>query len=303
MTQGFAYVSTTVTGQAGALITLLDNILNVADVTDGWEKVYTATNRAVYRPRYGVRGYIDIDDTGADAGGAREARIRGYESMTAVGTGTDPFPTIAQRSLATYQFRKSNTADATARAVRAIRTSRCALIWVQSNATTPAGSDGTEIYLMGDWPSLYTSDSYNFGLFARALTNNGSNVLFPAVGSSFALGAGGGNAGHWMRNAPGTTKSMFLNPMNPIGGSMFGAQAYPSRNDRTILDQLLLSDKSAGSDNDARAILPCLYGTPYSINLGLNVFDTITVGARNFVMINGGSALFGLQINDTNELL
>ena len=58
----------------------------------GWEKVYTGTNKAVYRSLdvTGSRHYLRVDDTGTTA-----ARVRGYESMTDVDTGTGPFPTDA----------------------------------------------------------------------------------------------------------------------------------------------------------------------------------------------------------------
>ena len=58
----------------------------------GWDKVFTGTNKAVYRSAdvTGPRHYLRVDDTGTTA-----ARVRGYESMTDVDTGTGPFPTDA----------------------------------------------------------------------------------------------------------------------------------------------------------------------------------------------------------------
>lgn len=57
-----------------------------------WEKVYTGTNKAVYRSleATGARHYLRVDDTGATV-----ARVRGYESMTDVDTGAGPFPSDA----------------------------------------------------------------------------------------------------------------------------------------------------------------------------------------------------------------
>ena len=57
-----------------------------------WEKVYTGTNKAVYRSLdvTGPRHYLRVDDTGATA-----ARVCGYESMTDVDSGAGPFPTDA----------------------------------------------------------------------------------------------------------------------------------------------------------------------------------------------------------------
>ena len=65
----------------------------------GWEKVFSGTNKAVYRALTGTRLYLRVDDSAADT------RFVGYESMTDVDTGTDAFPTSAQQS-GGYYFNK-----------------------------------------------------------------------------------------------------------------------------------------------------------------------------------------------------
>lgn len=74
-----------------------------------WEVAYTATNKRAYRSSdpYGSRFYYRVDDTGTVA-----AQLRGYEQMTDVDTGTNPFPTPAQ--LANAYIIKSSAANATA---------------------------------------------------------------------------------------------------------------------------------------------------------------------------------------------
>jgi hypothetical protein len=57
---------------------------NVAPL--GWSKPFSGTNLAVYRAPVGNRFYYRIDDTGTTT-----ARIIGYESMTDVNTGINPF--------------------------------------------------------------------------------------------------------------------------------------------------------------------------------------------------------------------
>lgn len=61
----------------------------------GFSKVFSGTNLAVYKstdPR--SKGhFLRVSDTGST-----EARVIGYENMTAVSTGTGPFPTSAQQS-------------------------------------------------------------------------------------------------------------------------------------------------------------------------------------------------------------
>ncbi len=61
----------------------------------GWNKPFSATNLAVYRSA-SVQGhgqYLHVNDTSV-----LYARVLGYETMSAVGTGTNPFPTDEQIS-------------------------------------------------------------------------------------------------------------------------------------------------------------------------------------------------------------
>lgn len=55
----------------------------------GWSEV-AGTNVSSYRAPSGLRHYLRVDDTGVFA------KVRGYETMSDVDTGTGPFPTIAQ---------------------------------------------------------------------------------------------------------------------------------------------------------------------------------------------------------------
>lgn len=103
-------------GQVGSLITALDTAL----VGQGWTKAFAGVNKAAYYSGGATHPvYLRIDDSGPGAGGAKEARMTGYETMTDVDTGTGLFPTAALGLggvTAAYAIRKSNTADATARA-------------------------------------------------------------------------------------------------------------------------------------------------------------------------------------------
>lgn len=75
----------------------------------GWEKVYTGTNKAVYRSLdpASTKMLLRVDDTGTTS-----ARVVGYESMSDVDTGISPFPTTAQISGGGY-WPKATTANAT----------------------------------------------------------------------------------------------------------------------------------------------------------------------------------------------
>ena len=76
----------------------------------GWQKVFSGANLAVYRSQnvMGERRFLRVADTGNV-----DARVVAYNNMTAVSTGTGPFPTAAQISGGGY-WPKSMSADTTA---------------------------------------------------------------------------------------------------------------------------------------------------------------------------------------------
>src|ERR1041384_7773202 len=75
---------------ADSMIEVLDFIL----VTKGaWAKVHSGTHKAAYRaPGGSVRHYLRVED-GTNAFGTIVAACRGYESMSDVDTGTNPYAT------------------------------------------------------------------------------------------------------------------------------------------------------------------------------------------------------------------
>lgn len=82
----------------------------------GWEKPFAGTNKGVYRSleSTATKLYLRVDDTGTLTGtaAARDAFMRGYETMTDVDTGVNLFPTVAQKANGIF-LTKSQTADAT----------------------------------------------------------------------------------------------------------------------------------------------------------------------------------------------
>lgn len=84
----------------------------------GWTNEFESGDRIVFRPPIGHMNYLWLNDEGTTIG-----RARGYEAMTAINTGTGPFPTEALLAGGDY-WGKSSTADATARAWLIIGTER-----------------------------------------------------------------------------------------------------------------------------------------------------------------------------------
>ena len=151
-------------GSAGALFALLKACLvdgYGAKAAAGWTQPFTGTNLAAFRPAAGNRHYLWVDDTNAPA-----ARVRGFEAMTDISTGTGPFPQDAQLSGGGYIL-KSNAASAAARGwVLAADEKRFWLISAQA-ADSIAGSAAAGLGMFfGDIISAKTGDAYGTLLIA-----------------------------------------------------------------------------------------------------------------------------------------
>lgn len=86
---------------AGAWIAILDWALDVSGALY-WEKVYSGTNKAVYRSKTGIRPYLRVDDS--DTG---SAVCQMYETMTDVDTGTGVCPDGINQATNSLRFTKS----------------------------------------------------------------------------------------------------------------------------------------------------------------------------------------------------
>lgn len=151
----------------------------------GFSKAYSGTNKAVYRANdvASSRLYLRVADDGT--GAATYARIRGYESMSDVDTGTGPFPTDAQVSGGLY-WGKASSASSTVRAWRLFGDSQGLYLFVNH--------DGNGAWLGNGWvdiPSEKAGDAYRtllIGGVVTTITNAGTlhAVNTAALGHYFA---------------------------------------------------------------------------------------------------------------------
>ncbi len=218
-------------GTAGALITLLDAVLvngYGAKAGAGWTKAFSGTNKAAYRPGSGTRFYLRILDDGSLTGGARDANLRGYESMSDVDTGTNPFPTVAQLSDTNMCVRKSTSADSTARPWVIFADSRTFYMFVQTG-------DSTTTYILwafGDFYSKVDGDAYNCFIIGSNASN--ASALTGASTTADVISTNGaGQTRHYVaRRAAGTGGSEQFSKMSSslaLGSVAFaGTLAYPS---------------------------------------------------------------------------
>lgn len=127
----------------------------------GVSKSFSGTNKATYRSDdiTGTRLFLRVDDSGA--GSAQYARVRGYETMSDVDTGTGLYPTDAQLSGGGYWY-KSDTANSTARAWTIAGDSRGFIIIVNFDSTV----NRNIVHLFDDIASDHVSDAYGSLLIA-----------------------------------------------------------------------------------------------------------------------------------------
>jgi hypothetical protein len=187
----------TVDGQAGSLITLLNACLvngYGSKTAAEWTSTLTGTNKAAYQQGAGSGFYYRVNDAAAGTGGAKEALVKGFETMSDVDTGTGPFPTTAQCSLTqnSLVIRKSTAASATVRPWTVYADSRTAYIFIQT------GDIATTYFacMMGDIYSYAPVDAFNAMLIARNYENNGTYSYETFGGLSTVLGTA--YAGHFL---------------------------------------------------------------------------------------------------------
>lgn len=123
----------------------------------GWQKAFSGANVAVYRSQdvTGTRGFLRVDDTAA-----QNARVVGYENMTDVNTGVNPFPTNSQRSGGLW-WPKANSTATTARAWMLIGDQRTFYLFV--NTSTNGSTVMPDCFSMtfGDFNSTKSGDAFS----------------------------------------------------------------------------------------------------------------------------------------------
>lgn len=278
------------TGQVGALVALLDACLVTgygSSTAAGWTKPYTATNKAVFYMGAGTpRMYLDVDDTGT-----MEARVVGYGSMSAVATGTDPFPTAAQLSGGLF-VRKSSTADATARPWLLIACERAFYLFIgAAQATYGLSSSADGACAFGAFPSYKSGDAYNCFINAGAVTGGtGSRIgtITQIAGDTFTATSGVyvpraytqiGASVAAAKMVPGTVA-----PGTLMGG---GGGAYPDPVTGGFrLARCLICEADGGGKVIERGYMPGFWGVMH--NLPAAFFDTFggsgALAGKSFIL-------------------
>jgi hypothetical protein len=178
-------ITGTVTGETGSLVSFLSTNL----ATLGWTVSYTGASKAAYRQGVGAAGtnriYLRVDDAGPGAGSFREARCRGYETMTDVDTGLAPIPTVAQAANGLF-IRKSASLDAVARTAILIGDQRTFYLLIQAGDT----AGWYYVFMFGDIYSFVPNDAWRAAMIGRPGENvsTAGSERFDVLGASTITG-------------------------------------------------------------------------------------------------------------------
>jgi len=316
MAQFTTYASTdgsapTLSGTNGSLITVLDAILvngYGSKAAAGWSKAFSGTSKAAYRMGSSNQHYLRVQDDGPGAGTAKEARITGYESMSDVDTGINPFPTAAQGvgGVAMQVARKSATADATARAWVCIADSRTMYFFAKTG-------DGATTYLtfaFGDFYSLIPSDPYRTFLMGRNAENSATlsadrlDTLATSVGSTSAIYVTRGHTGF------GGSVNMGKHGDNTKGGGsgvLNGTTPFTNPADGAIyLAQVWIHDPTTAPINGLRGRMRGFYHFCHAI-ASVNDLDTFSgtgnLASKTFLILkqSGNVGLYVMETSNTLE--
>lgn len=238
----------------------------------GFSKAFSGTNKAAYRSDdvAGNRLYLRIDDSSGSA-----ARLRGFEAMSDVDTGTGPFPTDAQLSGGGYWY-KANSA--TSREWHLI--SDGFMVYFLCDAASGwANSMGG--FIFGEIARYQAPDAYSTVLIASASASNSPYCY--AINNTF----GSWFARSYTQLSGSVTCTRQTHTITPqyLGYASSGSQIFPAPADRS----LHLWPVEAWEPNVARGRLPGLWnpihtGSPSHLFIVTNVPD---FPGRTFLCLYG----------------
>ena len=226
----------------------------------GWQKVFTATNKAVFRSSdvQGARHYLRIDETGT----ANFARVRGYAAMTTVDAGTGLYPTNTQVNGGGYWV-KSTQASASAIPYDLIADSRFLLVQLSADFPDYGDSNGAAIRGFGHPLTLkLAGDPY-----ASCLSvSESADVGWPFGGFESNSQSTNGNVYAARISAgTGTAVVMYIRPYVGSNDSASGSDTTLGPFPSSVDGELKLSRRYLIQSNSApRADMPGLLHVPQS---------------------------------------
>lgn len=294
------------TGQANSLNNLLlACLVNGYDSQPGagWTSPYydDTSKTRVFLTAGSPNACLQVQDNGQSAGGTREARIFGYETMSAYNTGSGLFPTAAQRANG-YCIRKSATTDATARAWWLLADDKRFYFFNTS------GDLASTVFMtmFGAFKSYKPNDAYAFQIMGRLAENVATytatqelcNARYPSIATT-------GNI-NLMRSYTGVGSGVLGGQITDSSKAAVTATAFAGASGMTYPNPadggLYLAKTWINEANALRGELPGIWNPLH--NRPLNHSDTFTgvegLESREFLCLwtSTGGCLF-VEISDT----
>lgn len=314
----------TLSGDPGSLIALIDFILDIGAPGAFWEKVFTGTNKAVYRATTGERWYLRVDDAADES-----AILNMYTSMSDVDTGVNQCPTPGHTTgyLRAPKKPRENPVPGANDTWVAFGDSRgfgiIGNFLLNSSGTSFQRQQGGLWF--GELVPLDGLDGYVTALFGTAfasadVTSSYMNAMNWPIGGRASVGSvdppnGVLSAGCFIASPDGAVISQPATPWHPCprdnGSSSAGGRenftkapmflAFPIW---CFCEDTTTDDNTANqSDVYTRARVPYLYDTPYAFGQGLNDFDEVQNGADEYLALETNPSTSGSVTTGNTTLL
>lgn len=260
----------------------------------GWTKAFSGTNKGAYRQGTGSNGlYLRVDD-----GPVNLARVVGYESMTAVDTGTNAFPTDTQFPGGLYQAKSTDTT--TARQWVMLATEKFFVLITNVN-NGPDGASSQAMFF-GDLVTEKTGDAFHTqiiaGISATATSSSNFYNLNPSLSNAAVQGhyiARPHNQSSGALQNSKVTNTARINSSNTMGTS---GLPYPS----PINNGLYLSTIDAAESSAIRGKYPGIWCPNHNRPLAHMDFFTGSGSLAGKLFLAVGiysSAQVFLEVSDT----
>ena len=246
---------------AGSMLNILDACLVGTSGTAygstasiGWTLAYSATNQRSYRqPTAGSSGfYLQVTDTSTTAFSAVYAR--GYEAMTDITTGTNPFPTVAQMANGVV-WDRGNTSTTVPTRHWCLWSNGTIFHLVVDVGVALVDTDlllSAKVFTFGDAQSNAPTDPYKCIILGYTAT--GSTIQYP-----ISTGVGVATAASYIaRNQDGTSLSLQLSKSSIVDYFKYMSPNNHVYNGATFASKIILLDVPA-TGRTFRGFIPGLY--------------------------------------------
>lgn len=239
----------------------------------GWTKVYSGTNKAVYKPSdvAASSALLRVDDSGTTV-----ARVRMYETMSDIDTGTNPAPTDVKLSGGLYWW-KSDAASAATRKYTIFGDSRNLYVGLSPYTASGVAPLHT-VHAFGDLDSYKSGDAYPGFIVGESTT-----LTTTVLGNVFAQDPENNETTQIMRSHTGLGVSVTASRKALVGATAGGVSGNDTRlgafpalaNNGLFLSRIVLGQRLM-STYGPRGLAPGVLYVPQS-NTNGGVFPRGTI--------------------------